>query len=848
MSVKTTAGDPEPLEHAPPEEVQQAQKERLLKVWKTPEGLRYWSAVNNEKVGLWYTTTAFVFFIFGGILALMMRTQLAVPGNDFLTAELYNQVFTLHGSIMMFLFAVPIFEAFSIMVLPEMLGARDLPFPRLSAYGFWCFLIGGIFVCGSIFFNAAPRGGWFMYPPLTTQYQPGIGNDIWLLGLSFIEVASIAAAVELIVGVLKCRPPGMRINLIPLYSWYILVVAGMIVFAFPPLIAGDILLELERALHWPFFDPDKGGDPILWQHLFWIFGHPEVYIVFLPSIALVAMIVPTFARTPMVGYSWIVLAAVGTGFLSFGLWVHHMFTTGLPGISLGLFSAASEAVAIPTGVQIFCFIATLLVGRVTRSVPILFVFGGLATFVIGGLTGVMVALVPFDMQAHDSYFVVAHLHYVLIGGVIFPIVAAFYYFFPLVNGKKLSEKLGTIAFWLIFTGMNVTFLPMHLTGLRGMPRRVFTYAPDMGFDMLNLISSIGAAILAAGFAVFLYDVFRLKGKQPYSERNPWGAGTLEWLAGMPDEPWGVRSIPEIDSRYPLWDQENFMRDVDEGRFYLADAAEEKRETLVTSTVDANPIQCLRVPGPTFLTLIAAVFTGGAFIFATFHWYLSALFSGVLAIGAILAWLWTGTAVMPEKEEKDVGLGLTLPLYASGPKSVGWWAMFITMLADMTAFVSLVFGYFFFWTIHEDFPPEGADGPGVLWPVTAAALLLGAWALTVFARRWNRRDQAKAFYLGLLAAVGLAVAGGAALLAGPWLTGLDPTTHAYPATVWVLVLWTVVHVALGLIMQLYCMARRMAGRMTSQHDIDIANVTLYWHFMALTAAITVAVIAGFPLVA
>jgi cytochrome c oxidase subunit I+III len=347
--------DPEPLEHAPPEAVQRAQEERLLQAWKTPEGWRYWSAVNNSEVGLWYTAAAFCFFLFGGVLALLMRTQLAVPGNDFISAELYNQLFTLHGSVMMFLFAVPVFEAFSIMVLPEMLGARDLPFPRLSAFGFWSFVLGGVFVCGSIFFNAAPRGGWFMYPPLTTTYQPGVGADIWLLGLSFIEVASIAAAVELAVGVLKCRPPGMRINLIPLYSWYILVVAGMILFAFPPLIAGDILLELERMLNWPFFDPARGGDPLLWQHLFWIFGHPEVYIVFLPSIALVAMIVPTFARTPMVGYGWIVLAAVGTGFLSFGLWVHHMFTTGLPGISLGFFSAASEAVAIPTGIQFFCF-------------------------------------------------------------------------------------------------------------------------------------------------------------------------------------------------------------------------------------------------------------------------------------------------------------------------------------------------------------------------------------------------------------------------------------------------------------------------------------------------------------
>ncbi len=648
--------DPDPLTHAPSAELRRAQEERLSKAWANPTGWRYWSAVNNQDVGLWYVTATFCFFLFGGVLALFMRIQLAVPNNSFLSAETYNQFFTLHGSIMMFLFAVPIFEAFSIMVLPQMLGARDLPFPRLSAFGFWSFVLGGVFFCGSIFFSAAPRGGWFMYPPLTSGYQQDIGADIWLLGLSFIEVAAIAAAVELIVGILKCRPPGMRINLIPLYSWYLLVAAVMVLFAFPPLIAGSLLLELERAFHWPFFDPSRGGDPLLWQHLFWIFGHPEVYIIFLPSIALVAMIVPTFARTPIVGYGWIVLAAVGTGFISFGLWVHHMFTTGLPGISLGIFSAASQAVAIPTGVQLFCFLATLLAGRVMRSVPILFVFGGLATFILGGLTGVMVALAPLDFQAHDTFFVVGHLHYVLIGGSIFPVVAGFYYFYPLIKERKLSEKLGRVAFWLMFVGFNITFLPMHLTGLRGMVRRVFTYPADLGFDGLNLASSIGAFVLAGGVAVFVWDVFRSKKREPRSERNPWRAGTLEWLAEMTGQTWGVRSIPEIDSRYPLWDQANFERDVDEGRFYLPDAEEGRRETLVTSVIDAQPVQCLRLPGSTFVTFWAAMFLGGVFIFATFHmWWLVAI-SGVLALAAILAWLWTGTAFIPEKKEKDVGLG------------------------------------------------------------------------------------------------------------------------------------------------------------------------------------------------
>ena len=838
--------DSESLEQSPPEELQRSQEERLLKAWKAPEGWRYWSEVNNSPVGHWYTAVTIGFLLFGGVLGLLIRIQLAYPNNTFLSPDKYNQVFTLHGSVMMFLFAIPIFEALSIMLLPQMLGARDLPFPRLSSYGFWAFLIGGVFFCGSIFFDAAPKGGWFMYPPLTSSHQPGIGADMWLLGFSFIEVAAIAAAVELIVGVLKSRPPGMRINLIPLYAWYVLVAGTMVLFAFPPLITGSLLLELERAFQWPFFDPVKGGDPLLWQHLFWLFGHPEVYIIFLPSVALVAMIVPTFARTAIVGYEWIVLSAIGTGFLSFGLWVHHMFTTGLPGISLALFSAASQAVAIPTGVQIFCFIATILVGRVVSSVPMLYVFGGMATFVIGGLTGVMVAVAPFDFQAHDTFFVVAHLHTVLIGGTVFPFVAAAYYFFPLALGKKLSERLGKIAFWFLFVGFNVTFLPMHITGLRGMPRRVYSYPAGLGLDQLNFVSTIGAAILAIGFAIFIWDVVRPKKHQSFSERNPWGAGTLEWLQEMPARPWGVRSIPEIDSRYPLWDQTNFVRDVDEGRFYMPDAEEEKREMLLTSVVDAKPVQCLRILGPSFVPLGAAVFTGGLFIFPTFKlWWLMAC-SGVIALGFILTWLWTGTALIPEKKEKYIGHGVTVPLYASGPSSVGWWAMLVTMLADSTAFVSLVFGYFFYWTLRQDFPPGSITGPGTFWPTLGLGLLIGAWALTMGARHWNKQDRPGVFYIGLLSAVILAVTGSLALLAGPWRAEMDPTEHVYSATVWLLVIWTALHAAAGVIMHLYCAARRFAGRMSGRYDIDIANTSLYWHFVAITVTVTVVVIAGFPL--
>lgn len=829
-------------------ELRAAQEARLREVWKPPSGLYLrWTDTNNDRVGVWYTLTAFGFMLFAGVLAMIMRTQLAVPDNDLVSANTFNQLFTLHGSMMMFLFAVPMFEAVSIILLPQLLGARDLPFPRLSAFGYWSFLLGGVFVAGSIFFNEAPDGGWFMYPPLTTRTDlSGLGADIWMLGLSFIEVSSVAAAVELIVGVLKCRPPGMRLNLMPLYAWYILVVAVMILFAFPPLIAGDLLFEMERLLNWPFFDASRGGDPLLWQHLFWIFGHPEVYIIFLPSIALFAMLVPTFAKRHLLGYPWIVLAAVGTAFLSFGLWVHHMFTTGLPKISLAFFSAASEAVVIPTGVQIFVFIATLWAGRVTWSTPLLYATGSLAIFVIGGLTGVMVAVAPFDWQAHDTYFVVAHLHYVLIGGTLMPLFAGLYYYWPLITGKKLSDRLGRIAFWMLFAGANITFFPMHFSGLEGMPRRVFTYPAELGIGGLNLVSTLGAYLFGAGVAVVCLDL-ALSPRRKTGARNPWGAGTLEWLEDPADDAhWGVRCVPLISSRYPIWDQKDFVKKVDEGRFFLPDAEEGRRETIITSVLDARPVSVIRLGTPSFKPMLTAVALGGVFILTTFHLYWAALGCGFATLFMVLWWLWTGTAEIPEKECKPIGHGMKLPLYISGSKAPGWWAMFITMMADATAFSGLVFGYFFFWTRHPDFPPaDMAAAPGAFWPMVALAVALVSWALTVAARQLNAAGSVGAARMALAAGAAFSAYGVYAGLAGPWLSGMDPEAHVYPAIVWTLAIWTAAHSAVAIIMQGYTLARSIAGRMTPKYDADVRNITVYMHFFALTAIVTYATIGLFP---
>ena len=417
-----------------------AELERLREAWKPPRGLGIISEVNNIFIGLFYVAAALLFFLLAGVLGLLIRAQLAVPDNALLSDDIYNQIFTVHGSAMMFLFAVPMVEAIAVFLLPNVLGARDLPFPRLSAYAFWAYLIGGICFFFSLLFRVAPNGGWFMYPPLTsTRFSPGLNADFWLLGIGFIEISAIAGAIEIAVGVLRTRSPGMTLDRMPIYAWAMLIFAGMIIFAFPAVILATTMLELERAFDMPFFIADRGGDPVLWQHLFWFFGHPEVYIIFLPAAGMVSMIIPTMAP-PLVGYRLVVLALVATGFLSFGLWVHHMFTVGLPPISLSFFSAASAAVAIPSAVQVFAWIATIASGRLRITTPSLFILGFLLVFTIGGLTGVMVALVPYDQQVHDSYFVVAHLHYVLIGGMVFPLFAAFYYWAPTVSRTPLSRR------------------------------------------------------------------------------------------------------------------------------------------------------------------------------------------------------------------------------------------------------------------------------------------------------------------------------------------------------------------------------------------------------------------------
>ena len=815
----------------------------LERVWATPRGWRFLKSVNNTNVGLLYIGTAMLFFLLAGVLGLLIRAQLALPDGQLLSAARYNQIFTMHGTVMMFLFAVPVVEAIAVYLLPPMLGARDLPFPRLSAYAFWAYAVGGLAFFCTLVVGLAPDGGWFMYPPLSgIEYSPGLGADFWLLGIGFIEISAIAGAIELIVGILFTRAPGMTLARMPVFAWAMLVVAFMVVFAFPAVIAGTALLELERAYDWPFFIASR--DALLWQHLFWFFGHPEVYIIFLPAAGLVSMMVPALARHRLVGHGAVVAALVFVGVLSFALWAHHMFTAGLGGSALTFVSAASLAIAIPTAVQVFAWIATLWRGNLRMTSAALFILGFLFIFVLGGLTGLMVAVLPFDWQVHDTYFIVAHLHYVLIGGMVFPVIAAIYHWAPLVNRRLLSERLARWSFGLMFGGFNLAFFPMHITGLLGMPRRVATYPADMGWNALNLVSSIGAAVFAAGVAVFVVDALRTLFWAKGTQNDPWRSPTLEWL---PNEDYGNRSIAQVDSREPLWDRPALAAEVEAGRHWLPASALGGRETLVTSPGRARLWHVLPLPGDSWLPLVAGFGTAGFFLLLTIKFVLVAWLCAAVTVVAVWAWLWQ-TDRVPRRLEVEVGTGVVLPVGARGTRSHSWWATVVLIVVDASIFAAFAFAHLHVSIEASVCPPPGSRLPTPAIDGAAVALWLASAALLEWLRRRERFAagwRAAGRVALTLAAAALAAAGFAVRLLAQLDAGLAPVRDAWNATLAALVGYEGLHALLLVGMALFLAARFGSGRLQPSARATLDNTALWWQASALQAVFGMALVQALP---
>jgi cytochrome c oxidase subunit I+III len=619
---------------------------RLTRTWSRERGFWGWlSSIDHKEIGRRYIVTAFVFLSLGGALALIMRAQLARPESGLISADRYNQIFTMHGTTMMFLFAVPVMEAMAIYILPLMLGTRNIAFPRLNAFSYWMYLFGGLLLWVSFVLNVGPDAGWFSYTPLSgPEYSPGKRVDIWAQMVTFTEIAALCVAVELVATILKQRAPGMTLARMPLFAWSILVVALMIIFSMPAIAMASGFLLSDRLVGTHFYNPAEGGDPLLWQHMFWFFGHPEVYIIFLPAAGFISELTQAFSGRRAFGYTAIVLSMTATGLLAFGLWVHHMFATGLPRLGYAFYTAASMTVSIPTGVQIFCWIATIWLGRPRFQVPMLWVIGFLVTFVIGGLTGVMLASVPLDLQLHDTFFVVAHFHYVLIGGAVFPLLGAITYWFPKATGRLMSETWGKVSFALTFIGFHVTFLPMHLTGMLGMPRRVYTYPAGMGWDTLNMVSSIGAFVLALGTVIFVINaVFSLRNGLA-SNANPWNAPGLEWATSSPPPTYNFAHVPIVSSHTPMWDEGANMP-------VMSGLRVDARETLLTSAIDAIPSVREPSPIPSIWPLIAGIATAICFIWSMFTpWAL--VIGAVPAAAALIVWFWPKDNVVHAEPEVD----------------------------------------------------------------------------------------------------------------------------------------------------------------------------------------------------
>jgi cytochrome c oxidase subunit I len=620
---------------------EQEATELLERVWLERPGVLGWlTTVDHKRIGLLYFWTTLVFFGAGGVEALLMRTQLARPNEHLVSPGFFDELFTTHGVTMIFLFIIPMtIGAFGNYLLPLMIGARDMAFPRMNALSYWLFLGSGCFIYAGLFMGLAPNAGWFDYVPLALRtYDPGLNVDFYALGLIFNGISSLAAAINLITTTFKLRAPGMSLNRMPLFCFAQLAVAFALLFALPALTADLVFLELQRKLGFHFFDIAYGGDPLLWQHLFWLFGHPEVYIIILPAFGIATSIIPTFARRKMIAFPLVAMAELLVAFIGFGVWAHHMFATGISTSTLVFFAAASMMVVIPSTIQIYAWTLTVTMGRPQFTAPLLFIGGFIAFFVIGGLSGIMFAAIPFDQATTDTYFVVAHFHFIIFGAAVFPIFAGMYYWFPKVTGRLYHERWAQASFWLTFVGTFLTFFPMHIVGMLGMTRRVYTYQSGLGWDGYNLVETIGAYVMAAGivaiFANLLWSAFRGAAAGP----DPFFGGTLEWTIPSPPPPYNFAVIPTVSSPYPNWDRTDRMEDerrLARGQLSLPAG----HETPATTVREGRPDEVLEMPAESAFPVLLAAATCGVFAMLLLSHYAAAAVFALLALAFVAGWHW-----------------------------------------------------------------------------------------------------------------------------------------------------------------------------------------------------------------
>lgn len=609
---------------------------RLTELWETPKGVWGWFAtVDHKELGIRYVTTAIIFLLIGGVEALIMRVQLARADQSILSPEVYDQIFSMHGITMIFWYASPILSGFAVFLVPLMIGARDMAYPRLNAFTYWAFLLSGIFLYIAPCMGEAPHAGWFSYMPYTDiTYSPAHGMDFYALALIFLTISTTGGAVNFIVTILRLRAPGMTISRMPLFLYSTLTVSFVTLFALPSLTAACVFMELDR--HWGthFFEIAGGGTPVLWQQLFWFFGHPWVYIIFLPATGMISLIIPVFSRRPIVGYPYVAIATILTGLVGFSVWLHHMFTVGMSDMAMSFFSAGSMMISIFTIVQVFAWVGTVWKGRPVPTAAMHYALGSVALLVIGGLSGVFTGIIPVDWQAHNTYYVVAHIHYVLIGSNLFPVFAGFYYWLPKMTGRMMSETLGKWSFWVMFIGFNVGFFPMHILGLMGMPRRIYTYPAGLGFSSTNMLVTVGAFTLGFGILLSLINLFVSLRSGALAGKNPWNSDGLEWDIDSPPKPYGSVHLPTVVTRHPLWDDHDEEADPNGERIL-----DQGRLTFTTTWLDAEPIAIATMPSETLAPLLLAIAMFVFFAAFVFHLMWLGLAAFIANIVITYYWLW-----------------------------------------------------------------------------------------------------------------------------------------------------------------------------------------------------------------
>ncbi len=800
----------------------------LDQVWQERRGLLRWlTTTDHKRIGLMYFFASLAFFAAGGVEALLIRTQLIGAEQRLLSPEAYDQLFTMHGITMIFLVVIPMTTgAFGNYLIPLMIGARDMAFPRMNAVSFWIFLGSGLFLYTALATGQAPNAGWFDYVPLASkQFDPGLNIDFYGYGLIFNGIASTATAINIIVTIFKLRAPGMSLNRMPLFCFAFLAAAFSLVFALPALTLACIFLELDRQLGFHFYDVAFGGDPLLWQNLFWIFGHPEVYIIILPAFGIATSIIPTFTHRRMVLFPVVALAELLVALLGFGVWAHHMFAVGLATLVTVYFAAASMIIVIPSAIQIFSWVTTILTGTPEFKTPLLWIVGFIVFFILGGLSGITVAAIPFDQQVNASYYIVAHFHFVIFGGAVFPILGGMYYWFPKVTGRMYNERVGQVSFWLSFLGTWVTFFPMHIAGIEGMPRRIYTYPASSGWAALNAIESLGAYVLACGLVLVIVNLALGLFKGGRAGEDPWGGDTLEWATSSPPPPYNYAVIPTVSSAYPMWDRRDREADLlrlRRGQGLLARG----HETPISSVQDGRLEEVLAMPPHSLWPVLAglALFAGFLMLLLA-HFLIAAALGGALAL-VLLGWHAYQPEHRPLANDSD-----------SLPGGVLGTSLFLG--AETMLFAGLIASYFYldFRAVH--WPPPGLSLPETLDPSILTAVLVATsvpmWLAASHARRGRLRQTVVAIAVATFVQAGYLAFQLHQLVAE--LHTVHPQQSAYASAYIALLGLHHAHVLLGVLLDLGVLFWLARSRLSGYRVIGVRALALYWYVVnALAVAV------------